>query len=232
VRSLDQLADFVAEHRSGLQVLAFLSMLDERKVLHRQMQELVRTDRRFALSAVPVSSAVERMGLEQVPAVLASPRNLAANAYRGLWAEVDERLELGGAVPLDPSEFGVGEASDDVVSAAGTDSITEEVAAADGPDASTNDVVADEVVTDDVVVADVVTDDHVIADVVTDDVVIADVVVEATADVTVAAAPDPVGAANDLAARDLAAHDVAVDDESVSAVIAGLLAGGVQPPEA
>jgi len=222
VRSLDQLADFVAEHRSGLQVLAFLSMLDERKVLHRQMQELVRTDRRFALSAVPVSSAVERMGLEQVPAVLASPRNLAANAYRGLWAEVDERLELGVAVPLDPSEFGVGEASDDAVSAAGTDSITEEVAAADGPDASTDDVVADEVVTADVVIADVV-----IADLVTDGVV-----VDATADVTVATAPDPVGPANDLAARELAAHDVAVDDESVSAVIAGLLAGGVQPPEA
>jgi hypothetical protein len=75
-------------------VLAFLSMLDERKVLHRQVVEQIRADRRFGLAAVPVSSSVERMGLEQIPAVLASPRNLAAIAYRRLWAEVEDRLDL------------------------------------------------------------------------------------------------------------------------------------------
>ena len=95
VRSLDQLSDFVEEHRPGLPVLAFLSMLDDRKVLHRQLVDQVRTDRRFALSAVPVSSAVERMGMEQVPAIVASPHNLAATAYRRLWAEVEDRLDLG-----------------------------------------------------------------------------------------------------------------------------------------
>jgi cellulose biosynthesis protein BcsQ len=94
VRSLDQLDEFVQEQRPGLTLLAFLSMVDERKVLHRQMLDLVRSDRRFALSAVPVSSAVERMGLEQVPAVLASPLNLAAAAYRQLWVEVTERMGL------------------------------------------------------------------------------------------------------------------------------------------
>jgi chromosome partitioning protein len=111
VRSLDQLDGFVQEQRPGLTLLAFLSMVDERKVLHRQMLELVRADRRFALSAVPVSSAVERMGLEQVPAVLASPRNLAASAYRQLWAEVTERvgLEPGELADLDAlrAELGV-----------------------------------------------------------------------------------------------------------------------------
>jgi cellulose biosynthesis protein BcsQ len=94
VRSLDQIDEFVARHRPGVPVLAFLSMVDNRKVLHRQMVETVRSDRRFALTAVPASSAVERMGMEQVPAVLASPRNLAAQAYRRLWAEVDDRLDL------------------------------------------------------------------------------------------------------------------------------------------
>jgi cellulose biosynthesis protein BcsQ len=92
VRSLDQLEEFVSAHRPGLPVLAFLSMLDERKVLHRQIVDQVRADRRFGLAAVPVSAAVERMGLEQVPAVVASPRNLAATAYRRLWAEAEERL--------------------------------------------------------------------------------------------------------------------------------------------
>jgi chromosome partitioning protein len=94
VRSLDQLTDFVEGHRPGMPVLAFLSMLDERKVLHRQVVAQVRSDRRFALAAVPVSSAVERMGMEQVPAILAAPHNLAAVAYRRLWAEVEDRLDL------------------------------------------------------------------------------------------------------------------------------------------
>lgn len=94
VRSLDQFSEFVATHRPGVPVLAFLSMLDERKVLHRQVVGQVRADRRFALAAVPVSSAVERMGMEQVPAVIASPNNLAAVAYRRLWAEIDDRLDL------------------------------------------------------------------------------------------------------------------------------------------
>ncbi len=103
VRSLDQIAAFVDEQRPGLPLVAFLSMVDERKVLHRQMLDQVRADRRFALTAVPVSSAVERMGLEQVPAVLASPRNLAAAAYRHLWSEVAERLGIEVELPVPPS---------------------------------------------------------------------------------------------------------------------------------
>lgn len=94
VRSLDQLDDFISSNRPGMPLLAFLSMLDERKVLHRQVMAQVRGDRRFALAAVPMSSAVERMGMEQVPAVLASSHNLAAVAYRRLWAEVEDRLDL------------------------------------------------------------------------------------------------------------------------------------------
>lgn len=94
VRSLDQLQEFVSTNRPGVPMLAFLSMLDERKVLHRQIRTQVRADRRFALAVVPVSSSVERMGAEQVPAVLASPGNLAAVGYRRLWAEVEDRLDL------------------------------------------------------------------------------------------------------------------------------------------
>ena len=198
VRSLDQLADFVSDHRAGLQLLAFLSMLDERKVLHRQMQELVRTDRRFALSAVPVSSAVERMGLEQVPAVLASPRNLAANAYRGLWAEVDERLELGGAVPLDPSEFGIGDATVEVAAGAGAGGAASVVAAASPADEAVAET-ATEVVTVDSAVASV----------------------------------EPSTATTGAESASVATAPVAaVPDDDVSAVIAGLMASGAQPPEA
>jgi len=94
IRSLDQLDRFMTDKQPGLPLLAFLSMLDERKVLHRQIIEQVRGDERFVSVAVPVSSSVERMGMEQRPAVEASPRNLAAQAYRRLWAEVETRLGL------------------------------------------------------------------------------------------------------------------------------------------
>lgn len=94
VRSLDQLTEFVDKQREGLPTLAVLSMVDRRKVLHRQMIESVRGDERFAVSAIPLSSSVERMGLEQIPAVLASPQNLSAKAFRQLWGEIEDRLDL------------------------------------------------------------------------------------------------------------------------------------------
>ena len=99
VRSLDQLQEFVTTSHHGLPLLAFVSMLDERKVLHRQVLDQIRADGRFSLAAVPLSSSVERMGMEQIPAVLASPNNLAAVAYRRLWAEVEDRLDLQPRLP-------------------------------------------------------------------------------------------------------------------------------------
>lgn len=94
LRGLDQVSEFVEEHNRGLPVLAVLSMVDRRKVLHRQMLERVKGDTRFSIAAVPLSSSVERMGLEQIPAVVASPRNLAAKALTQLWVDVEERLGL------------------------------------------------------------------------------------------------------------------------------------------
>lgn len=94
LRGLDQVSEFVSEHHPALPVLAVLSMVDRRKVLHRQMLERVKADSRFSIAAVPLSSSVERMGLEQIPAVLASPRNLAAKAFAGVWADIEDRLEL------------------------------------------------------------------------------------------------------------------------------------------
>lgn len=99
VRSLDQLDSFISDKRPGLPLVAFLSLHDERKVLHRQMREQVQADRRFTLVAIPYSAAVERMGLEQVPAVVASPHNLAARSYRRLWADLEDRLGLERALP-------------------------------------------------------------------------------------------------------------------------------------
>ena len=100
VRSLEQMSEFIDDHRSDLPLMAVLSMVDRRKVLHRQMLESISGDERFAEAAIPLSSSVERMGLEQIPAVIASPRNLSAKAFDQLWDDVCERID----VPAGPDD--------------------------------------------------------------------------------------------------------------------------------
>lgn len=95
LRALDRFADVIDDLGAPPELLApFLSLVDRRKPLHRRLMDEVRTERRFLASAVPVSSAVERMPMEQVPTVIAAPRSLASLALRDLWGEVSDRIEL------------------------------------------------------------------------------------------------------------------------------------------
>ncbi len=95
LRAFERFSEFVVAEAGSAQLLApFLSLVDRRKPLHRRLEAEVAGDRRFLRASVPVSSAVERLGEEQVPTVEAAPRSLAAVAYRSLWSEVSERAEL------------------------------------------------------------------------------------------------------------------------------------------
>jgi len=95
VRAFEGYATFVAQETGSDDLVApFVSMIDRRKPLHRRMEAEIRTDRRFLATIVPLSSAVERLGHEQVPTVVSTPRSLAADGYRRLWAEVAERISL------------------------------------------------------------------------------------------------------------------------------------------
>ena len=93
IRGLEQTVEFVRATGVDAEVLAVLSMVDRRKVLHRQVLERVAGREDFATVAVPLSDSVERMGLEQMPSVLASPRSLSSAALRGLWDELVVLLE-------------------------------------------------------------------------------------------------------------------------------------------
>lgn len=94
LRALDRFAEVVLDMGAPAELLApFLSLVDRRKPLHRRLVDEVRVERRFLAAAVPMSSAVERMPLEQVPTVVAAPRSLASIALRELWAEVADRLD-------------------------------------------------------------------------------------------------------------------------------------------
>jgi chromosome partitioning protein len=86
-RTFDQLRVLVD---GGPQVMAFFSMVDGRKRLHREVMEGMAGD---ALgTAIPASADVERMGVHRTVIAEFAPRGRAARAYEELWREVRSRL--------------------------------------------------------------------------------------------------------------------------------------------
>lgn len=93
LRTFEQLTDFLAtmapERRP--QVVAFFSMVDRRRRLHRDVVSTLPTRRQgIATASIPASSLVEQMGVRREPVVLSRPRSAAALAYAALWAELQE----------------------------------------------------------------------------------------------------------------------------------------------
>lgn len=96
VRTLEQLTDFIAGFDGRRpQVLAFFSMVDRRKRLHREIiEELPVTRSDVAGTAIPALSAVERMSVSRAPVTESAPRSQAARYYRELWQEARARSGL------------------------------------------------------------------------------------------------------------------------------------------
>jgi chromosome partitioning protein len=87
-RTFDQLRVLVD---GGPQVMAFFSMVDGRKRLHREVMEGMAGD---ALStAIPASADVERMGVHRTVIAEFAPRGRAARAYEELWREVRSLID-------------------------------------------------------------------------------------------------------------------------------------------
>lgn len=94
LRTLDQVVDFVGSiDGSDTQVMAFLSMVEARRALHREVMGLV-GDRYLdvARTVIPASATIERMGQRRAPVVAWAARTRAAAAYTALWDEVQDRL--------------------------------------------------------------------------------------------------------------------------------------------
>ncbi len=93
LRTLDQLTDFISDfdgHRP--QVLAFSSMIDRRKRLHKEIAERLPAERKdVAATAIPALSMIEQMAVQRAPVAAFAPRSAAARAYSQLWAEVRDR---------------------------------------------------------------------------------------------------------------------------------------------
>jgi cellulose biosynthesis protein BcsQ len=94
VRTFEQLQSFLADARSPAPaVLAFFSMVDRRKRLHRDLvASLPAALDGIAGAAIPNASAVELMGGRRSPLVVTHPRSAAAQAYTALWADAHAAL--------------------------------------------------------------------------------------------------------------------------------------------
>ncbi len=95
LRTYDQLCGFVAEQvpKPRPRILAFLSMTDGRKALHRDVAAQLATDAGVLGSAIPAATDVELMGLQRRALAQFAPRGRAALAYGALWTELRERVE-------------------------------------------------------------------------------------------------------------------------------------------
>ena len=93
-RTLAQLEKVLADDADDPpRLLAFFSMVDARKRLHRDVMEQVGRDHGGVLeAAIPAASDVERMGVHRNVVAQFAPRSRAARAYEDLWREVEGRL--------------------------------------------------------------------------------------------------------------------------------------------
>jgi len=93
LRTLDQVVDAAAHvSKTPPGVLAFLSMFDRRRALHRDVLALV--EGRYgdvARTVVPTSAAAERMSQRRAPVAAWMPASPVALAYAALWDEVTAR---------------------------------------------------------------------------------------------------------------------------------------------
>ena len=103
VRTLEQLRTFLAGTGDAApDVLAFFSMVDRRKRLHRELVASLPSELPgVAGVAIPSASIVELMGLRRAPVVVTAPRHAASVAYGELWEQAAEALGLSAVSPAD-----------------------------------------------------------------------------------------------------------------------------------
>jgi chromosome partitioning protein len=90
-RTFEQLRDVVD---GETRLLAFFSMVDARKRLHREViEEMSATHPEVLRTAIPTAADVERMGQRRTAVADFAPQSRAARAYERLWTEVRERLD-------------------------------------------------------------------------------------------------------------------------------------------
>jgi len=90
LRTFEQLTRFIAGSPGRRpEVVAFFSMADRRKRLHRDVIDTMPRDHaRVAQTVVPALSIIEQMAVHRAPVPAFAPGSRAARCYEQLWAEV------------------------------------------------------------------------------------------------------------------------------------------------
>jgi cellulose biosynthesis protein BcsQ len=94
LRMLAELRDFVVhEGWTDLTLLPFLSMVDRRRSLHRELAASARREFPGMLVAeVPYWTDIERMTVRREPLPAFAPQSAAAQLYGRLWHEIESRI--------------------------------------------------------------------------------------------------------------------------------------------
>jgi chromosome partitioning protein len=92
LRAFDQLTEFIAMTEGPHpRVLAFFSMVDRRKRLHRDILEQVPSQRSgISPVAIPATTLVEQMAVHRAPVAAFAPRGQVTHDYERLWTEIIE----------------------------------------------------------------------------------------------------------------------------------------------
>ena len=95
VRTLYQLLRFCdKKNYKHLNIMPFFSMVDRRKILHRNMvEEPPKTKTGFLDTDIPYASEVEQMGVKRAPLGTYAHNSRIADAYQGLWKEIETRMQ-------------------------------------------------------------------------------------------------------------------------------------------
>jgi cellulose biosynthesis protein BcsQ len=76
-------------------LLAFFTMVDGRKRLHREITTELRSQRKdVAATAIPALAVVEQMAVHRAPLPVFAPRSRVTHSYESLWEEVRRRAGL------------------------------------------------------------------------------------------------------------------------------------------
>ena len=94
LRSLDQVSEFVGASETTPPILSFLSMVDRRKIVHREaVVSMPRAVPALSNIVVPATVVIERMGLERRPVGDYAPNTPAALAFSELWVRVQSIIK-------------------------------------------------------------------------------------------------------------------------------------------
>ena len=94
VITLEKLITFFMDHHLDTQkIVAFFSMVERRKRMHREfLGKGLTRDVKILETMIPYSAVVEKMGLHREPVLCFSPSSQAALAYRQLWDELKRKV--------------------------------------------------------------------------------------------------------------------------------------------